>query len=164
MKASILRKAVASGVAIATLLPIAAFAQVGTTVGQMPVLYSSTGTAMNTSGTSSLGAGYYYLSPGGQQVYYFGNGTYYNPATGEYGGNIGNPTGRAGSYTATYYPVAQAPTQTVPGVADNSLTPGVPNTGAGGGSLAAWVTLVVSGVAMVGGLIALAWSRRNVLS
>ena len=47
-----------------------------------------------------LSAGYYYLtsnpSSGGLQVQYYGNGTYYNPAIGQYGGNVTNPNGTAG--------------------------------------------------------------------
>ncbi len=60
----------------------------------MPALYSQTGIQVNT-GAFYVAAGYYNLS-GGQQVYYYGNGTYYNPATRTYGGSVLNSSGKAG--------------------------------------------------------------------
>ena len=103
----------------------------------MPVLYDQNGTAVNNS-TTVLGAGYYYLngSPaqGGHQVYYYGNGTYYDPATQSYGGSVSDPNGTAG-VSLNYV----APT----------VTPGVPNTGAGGMAAYNWAVLIISGLALV---------------
>lgn len=56
-----------------------------------PVLYSQNGTAVNPNGTTEP-AGYYYNSSG-QQIYYYGNGTYYNPSTATYGGTAFPTTG-----------------------------------------------------------------------
>jgi hypothetical protein len=64
----------------------------------MPVLYDQNGAEMNTNG-GYLAAGYYFVnggvSTGGRQVYYFGNGTYYDAATMTYGGNTSNASGAA---------------------------------------------------------------------
>lgn len=108
------------------------------TTAVMPILYTSSGAPANTNG-GTLAPGYYFLAPGGEQVYYYGNGTYYNPTTMTYGGSAGDPTGAAGTYT----------------VSAVSGTPGlqVPNTGAGGNALATYLTLaaalMVAGVGVV---------------
>src|SRR5580704_5470067 len=52
--------------------------------GSTPIFYNQNGQAINPSGTP-VPAGYYNLA-NGQQVYYYGNGTYYNNATDTYGG------------------------------------------------------------------------------
>ena len=91
------------------------------TTATMPILYSQTGSAVNVASNTSLSAGWYYLQSNGSsasQVYYYGNGTYYNANTGQYGGSVGDPNGTAGvslNYTST---------------------PGIPNTGAGGAARA----------------------------
>ncbi len=122
-----------SGPAVAT----AATASGGSEFTVMPILYNSSGVAMNT-GTGSLPAGYYFTAPsGGMQVYYYGNGTFYNPTTGLYGGSVSNPSGRAGPISIA---IAQVPT-----------TPGVPNTGVGGNSAILWAELIVAvGLVIVG--------------
>ncbi len=92
------------------------------TTGNMPILYNSSGTAVNTS-TGVLPAGTYYLGVGATQpVTYFGDGSYFNAATRTYGGSVFNPTGRAGVYVIP----AQGE------VADPSIPTGnvgLPNTG-----------------------------------
>lgn len=140
---------------MALLLPVAAFAQ---TAATMPVFYNAQGQQVNGAGSAALPAGYYYLQPNGQgqQVYYYGNGTYYDPSIGQYGGSVSNPNGTAGANLGY--------TNGTVGQYDNTTTPGVPNTGAGGGALAAWLTLILAGSAVVLGVMYLGWSRRNVLS
>ena len=59
---------------------------VATASGSTLIFYNQSGQAINSSGTSEP-AGYYYLS-NGNQVYYYGNGTYYDTATETYGGMI----------------------------------------------------------------------------
>jgi hypothetical protein len=66
----------------------------GFNMAVMPTLFNSNNTAVNT-GTGFLAAGYYNL--GGHQVYYYGNGTFYDPSTQTYGGSISNPKGTAGT-------------------------------------------------------------------
>jgi hypothetical protein len=72
-------------------------AQVATT---MPTLYNQSGVVVN-AGTGYLSAGNYYLggglSYGGHQVEYYGNGTFYDPTTMQYGGSITNTNGTAGA-------------------------------------------------------------------
>ena len=106
----------------------------------MPVLYDQAGNPVNT-GTGTLGAGYYYLgggpSTGGHQIYYYGNGTYYDATTQTYGGSTGDPNGTSGA--ALNY---VAPT----------VTPGVPNTGAGGMAAYNWTILILSGAVLAGAL------------
>lgn len=126
--------------ASAIALPFAALAQ--TSQSMMPVLYNQNGAAVN-NGTTAVPAGYYYLQPGvpSSQVYYYGNGTYYNASTGEYGGSINNPNGTSGAglgYTTS---------GTV------ASTPGVPNTGAGGNAAMTWTILAVSAAIVVAGAL-----------
>lgn len=103
-----------------------------------PVLYNSSGQAVNsgTSGTS-LPAGYYFTSPGGTQVYYYGNGTYYDPSTHLYGGTVNDPSGAAGVYYVN---------------SSTGTVVGAPNTGAGGESPLMWFLLVASGIVAIGGI------------
>lgn len=95
----------------------------------MPTLYNSYGVEMNTVGGVPVPAGWYYTQPNGQgtQVYYYGNGMFYNPSTGIYGGSIKNPNGTAGYNYGNYY--AQG-------------LPGVPNTGVGGETGKMFMTLL----------------------
>ncbi len=111
------------------------------TYGTMPVLYNSSGDAVNTSGGTLAAGTYYLMSNGTHPVRYSSDGTYYDPATNLYGGSVFNPTGAAGTYT-------------VPGT-----VPGVPNTGAGGDALATWMTLALSAGAACVGAAYLARSR-----
>ena len=97
----------------------------GTVNGATPVLYNQSGQAVNPSGTA-LAAGYYYLA-NGNQVYYYGNGTYFNNATNTYGGMIfGGTIASAG-------------------------TPSAPNTGMGGESYMNWILLVATAMVFLGG-------------
>ncbi len=126
---------------ISTILgPISVFAQQQAT---MPALYDQSGNQVN-NGNTSVPAGYYYLQPGGQmnsRVYYLGNGTYYNPSTGMYGGSINNPSGKSG--------VPLGYSEAV--LAVNA--PGVPNTGTGGDAFYTWMMLIVSGIVAIAGVI-----------
>jgi len=65
----------------------------------MPALFNQNGTQANIN-NSYLMAGSYYLSnnpsASGLQVQYYGNGTYYNPNIGQYGGSVNNSNGTAG--------------------------------------------------------------------
>ena len=92
---------IATLVAAGTLgLSTAAHAQ--TVASATPVFYQQNGTVVNPNGTS-VPAGYYYIAPGGDQVYYYGHGTYYDATTQMYGGHV------FGSYV---YPVTTATGQT----------------------------------------------------
>jgi len=66
----------------------------GTGMAAMPALYTQS-TQVNTMNTQ-LASGYYTLASG-QQVYYYGNGTYYNPGILLYGGSINDSSGMAGA-------------------------------------------------------------------
>jgi hypothetical protein len=121
------------------------------TTATMPTLYSQSGVAMNVSTNTYLPAGWYFLQPGGaaaSQVYYYGNGTFYNANTMTYGGSIGDPNGTAGVVLNYTSPVG---------------TPGLPNTGAGGNSAMVWMTLILSGMVAVAGLAFLANSRPRLV-
>lgn len=108
--------------------------------GSMPVLYNSSGSALNNSGANNMSAGWYYLS-NGNQVYYYGNGTYYDPASGTYGGSISNPNGTAG------YVYPMTGTSNVGSGA--YTTPGVPNTGGGGNAGTNWALLAISALGAI---------------
>ena len=112
------------------------------TIATMPTLYNAYGVAVNVSTNTSLAAGTYFLAPGDSvttEVQYFGNGMYYNPALGIYGGSVtADPNGTAG--VALNY------------VSAVENAPGIPNTGAGGEALAVWMTLAISGLIAIGGL------------
>jgi hypothetical protein len=129
----------------AAIMPLAVFAQ--SNQATMPVLYDQSGHAVN-NGTTALPAGYYFLQPGvsNSQVYYYGNGTYYNPSIGQYGGSIGNPNGTSGALLG----YASSPTTV-------AAAPGVPNTGAGGASPVSWAILIASGAAVLAGAAYLAF-------
>lgn len=136
----------ASLLASAAILPLAAMAQ--TNQAMMPTLYDQSGNPVNTTNTH-LQAGNYYLSTGGQhQVYYYGNGTYYDASIGQYGGSVSNPNGTSGAglgyVNSTATVVASAP--------------GVPNTGAGGDAPVTWAILVASALIVLIGAAALTYS------
>ncbi len=129
--------------------PISTFAQVQAT---MPVLYNQSGQAVNNGTTGPLAAGYYYLQPNqpGTQVYYYGNGTYFDPVTGLYGGSaVNDPYGIAG-VSLGYSSTVLQPT-----------TPTVPNTGAGGNAGVTWAILAVSAAVVAAGTAYLATSRKR---
>ena len=114
-----------------------AYAQ-GTAV--MPTLYNQSGVPVNTTANSSLPAGWYYTAPNGaagNQVYYYGNGTYYNPTTMTYGGSVSDPSGLSG-VVLNYSTAVQN-------------TPGLPNTGFGGEAAAVWAVLILSGIVVIAG-------------
>ena len=121
------------------------------TVATMPILYSQSGVAMNIATNSALAAGTYFLAPGGSvtnEVQYYGNGMFYNPSLGIYGGSVtADPNGTAG--VALNY------------VSAVENAPGIPNTGAGGEALAVWMTLAISGLVAVGGLAYLVKGKRT---
>lgn len=123
----------------------------------MPVLYNQSGQAMNVNTTGPLAAGYYYLGTGGtHQVYYYGNGTYYDPSSGTYGGSaVNDPNGTSG-VSLGYSSAVTAPGYVTSG---SSNTPGVPNTGAGGDATATWITLAISGLIVAGGATYLVRTR-----
>ncbi len=110
--------------AVFTLAFVLAFTVVqADTLATMPVLYNASGVAVNSSG-GVLPAGTYYLGVGATQpVNYFGDGSFYNPATRMYGGSVFNPTGRAGTFTVPSQ--GEAPDPGTGGV----VAPGFPNTG-----------------------------------
>ena len=130
---------------VSILVPTAAFAQ---TYATMPVLYNTSGQQVNAGSTTAVPAGYYYLGLNStQQVYYYGNGTYYNAATGTYGGSVSNPFGTAGANLGYV-------------TSGTAVYPGVPNTGAGGGALATWVTLALASLIVASGVVYL-WTTRK---
>jgi hypothetical protein len=117
----------------------------------MPVLYNQNGAAVNT-GAGSLIAGYYFLggsqAQGGHQVYYYGNGTFYDPTTLTYGGSVRDPSGTAGvnlGYGTT-------------------VTPGLPNTGLGGDAATNWIVLGIMALVAVSGVTYLGMSRRTAVA
>ena len=138
------------------LAPLGAFAQTSAT---MPALYNQSGAQVNNGNTSALPAGYYFLQTGAQgtQVYYYGNGTYYDPSTGVYGGSVSDANGTAGALL-NYTSVGTTGTVSV-------TSPGVPNTGAGGNASMTWLALAISGAVLVGGASYLVMmARRSHLS
>ncbi len=144
--------ATAAVVASLAFVPISAFAQVQAT---MPVLYNQSGQPVNNGTTGPLAAGYYFLQPNqpGTQVYYYGNGTYFDPVTGLYGGSaVNDPYGIAGvslGYSATVL---------------QPSAPLVPNTGAGGNAAATWAILAASAAAIAAGTAYLASSKKRLAS
>ncbi|MDE2037684.1 MAG: hypothetical protein KGI69_00455 [Patescibacteria group bacterium] len=123
----------------------------------MPALYNASGQEVNASNSSALPAGWYYLqsdAAAASKIYYYGNGVYYDPAIGLYGGSaVHDPNGTAGvalGYAASVLIPASAP-----------------NTGAGGDASRQWLILLVSGLVMaagasyvVGALARESWRQR----
>jgi hypothetical protein len=100
--------------ALLALVAIVSFATISAVHAQMastmPIIYSQSGSAVNT-GSGYLPAGYYYLAgglaTGGHQIQYYGNGTFYDPSIQQYGGNVSNTNGTAGvslGYAMTWTP------------------------------------------------------------
>ena len=131
---------IASSAVLVAAMAVTPFVAFGQTYATMPVLYNQSGMSVN-SGAGPLAAGYYYVnagpSQGGQQVYYYGNGTFYNATTMTYGGGVSDPNGTAGVMLNYSQPV----------------TPGVPNTGAGGMATTNWIVLSVATLALVGSVV-----------
>ncbi|MDE2188166.1 MAG: hypothetical protein KGJ35_00350 [Patescibacteria group bacterium] len=128
---------VSSGiVALALTLAAGASAQTTYSTATMPVFYNQYGAQVN-AGTAALPAGTYYLAPNGtEMISYYGNGVYYEPGTGTYGGSsVNDPNGTAG--------VSLGYSSSVGG------TPGVPNTGLGGFATRNWLYLLFSGFAVL---------------
>ncbi len=104
-------------------------------LGVMPVLFDSSGHAVNTSG-GTLQRGSYFLQVGGvEPVFYYGDGTYFDSLTGLFGGSVFNPSGGAGTYV-------------IPG---STEVVGIPNTGQGGGAPALWALLGISALTVLAG-------------
>lgn len=125
---------------MALIAPLSASAQVMAT---MPTLYNQNGVAVNVNNTSPLPAGYYYLQPSAlasSQVYYYGNGTYYDESTHLFGGSINNSNGVAG------VPLGYA-------VVTSTIvsSPGVPSTGVGGNAVTLWSIVIASVAVLVSG-------------
>ena len=115
------------------------------TVGTMPMLFNQNNVEVNGSNTY-LAAGYYNLA-GGQQVYYYGNGTFYNATAQTYGGSVNNPSGMAGVSIGSAGSAATAP--------------GLPNTGVGGNAAMNWTILLASAAIAVAGIAYLGKSRES---
>lgn len=105
----------------------------------MPALYDQQGNQVNDAdNTTPLNAGKYYLNSNGtNEVYYYGNGNYYDPRTLIYWGTQTYTNGAEG---ATIMNLSQSIAQTNAG--NTTVTPGVPNTGAGGAALTNWLMLI----------------------
>jgi hypothetical protein len=147
MKSKLILSALVLGCVLAVSTAVSA-----QTTGTMPTLYNSSGQSVNTSG-GTLQRGYYFLSPSGtgSQVYYYGDGTYYNFATGAFEGNVANSTGGAGSY--------MIPAATTGGSGTGG-TVGIPNTGVGGDAGVAWAVLAMSAFAAALGVLYIVRARR----
>lgn len=129
----------------AVLVAPLAFAQTQTT---MPVFYNQTGQPVNT-GNTALPAGYYYLQSNGQgQVYYYGNGVYYDATAKTYGGSVHDPSGTAG--VALNYAAGTV-----------AVTPTAPNTGLGGNAASVWAALVLSATVVLAGAAYIVTSRHE---
>jgi hypothetical protein len=118
----------------------------------MPVIYNQAGAAVNLT-NSYLPAGYYYLgnNPAGtHQIYYYGNGTFYDPSIQQYGGSVGDPNGTYG--VSLGYII---PSGTVSGTA------GLPNTGLGGDAVMNWSILAISALIAIAGSGYLAAASRR---
>ncbi|MDP3962673.1 MAG: hypothetical protein Q8Q03_02295 [bacterium] len=134
-------------------------AQTYTPSPNAPVLYNQSGQVVNGFNTSTggLNAGTYYTAQGNER-YYFPNGTYYDPATQQYGGNIIYPNvpGPAG--------VVVNPGTGTGGTGGGVFTPGVPDTGAGGGALLTWISLLASGLIVATGVTYILRRRTSLSS
>ena len=118
------------------------------TTTNMPTFYDQAGNQVGANG-ASMPAGYYYLQTGGgHQIYYYGNGTYYDPTTQTYGGMINGANGTTGSTGGT-------------GSTGSTGTVGFPNTGEGGNAAANWALIVTSGALAIGGAAYLTATRRK---
>ena len=115
----------------------------------MPVLYNQQGNVVNMPNNgSSLSAGTYYTNNNGTGVvYYYGNGRYYDPATMTYWGSSVNPNGSSGSAISILDPNGFTPVTTG---TYTTVTPGVPNTGAGGYATENWIILAVGTLIVLG--------------
>ena len=120
---------------------VVAHAQAMTNGTTMPAIYNSASVQVNAANMSPLAAGYYYLTTGAptaSQIYYNGDGTFINLASGLYAGSVSNPNGTAG-------------VMLVFGTRSGATAVGVPNTGMGGNAVSVWLTLAITGVFAVSG-------------
>ena len=108
------------------------------TVPPTPALYNQTDVLVNPNGSALIPGWYYNL--GGQSVYYYGDGTYYNPENGIY-------YGLNGSMMSVSNP-AVVPAE----LSGSAVVPSAPNTGAGGEASANIIALVVSGLLAAAGI------------
>jgi len=122
---------------LAAVFSTAALAQAQTVT---PTFYNQSGNPVNNGGTA-LAPGWYY-NQSGQTVYYYGDGTYYNPATGTY-------YGANGTTMAVANPSAGIAAESV---GSGTVIPAAPNTGAGGEADANAIALILSGLAAVAGV------------
>ena len=135
--------AVASVLAIGMSLKgaLVASAQTTTNGTTEPAFYNNASQQVNAGNTTPLAAGYYYLTTGAQsnmEIYYNGDGTFVNVASGMYGGSVSDPNGTAGVLL-------------VYGTRVGTTAVGAPNTGVGGNAATVWITLVVTGVLAIAG-------------
>ncbi|MDE1975508.1 MAG: hypothetical protein KGI49_03310 [Patescibacteria group bacterium] len=134
-------RAIGSGV-FAVAIMASAVAVYAATDAVMPALYNQSGQQVNSANTTAVAAGWYYLNTNASansKVYYYGNGVYYDPTAGIYGGSaVKDPNGTAGvdlGYAAS--------------VLTSSAS--APNTGLGGNATTNWLVLIVSGLVMMVG-------------
>ncbi len=120
----------------------------------MPVFYDVNGNEVNTNNDGSfLQAGTYYRNSNGTgEVFYYGNGRFYDPSTMTYWGSEVNSTGASGVAISNLTPTFAQ---------DNSgvFTPGVPNTGAGGQAVTNW--LMLAGVVLALGAVAYGITKQR---
>ena len=118
------------------------------TVTPTPIFYNQSGMVIN-NGNGAISQGWYY-NQSGQSVYYYGDGTYYNPENGVYYGlngstmSVSNPS--AGIASEGARPVTSTTVTTT------TVVPTAPNTGAGGEAGANILALVLSGLVAVAGV------------
>lgn len=124
--------------ALTAVFSTAALAQ-AQTVHPTPVFYNQSGVALNP-GNTALASGWYY-NQAGQSVYYYGDGTYYDPETGTY-------YGLNGSTMAVANPSAGIAAEE----AGASTVPAAPDTGAGGEAGGNIVALLLSGLVAAAGV------------
>ena len=135
---------VSSGILAAAMMAGALAVNAQTTDAVMPALYNQSGVEVNASGAIVPAAGWYYLdsnASAASKVYYYGNGVYYDPTAGIYGGSaVKDPNGTAGvdlGYAAS--------------VLSPSSVVTAPNTGLGGTAATNWLVLIASGLIMMAG-------------
>jgi hypothetical protein len=118
------------------------------TIPPTPTFYNQSGSVINL-GNSGLSSGWYY-NQSGQGVYYYGDGTYFNPQTGTYYGLNGSTMSVANPSAGIAAEAAGSVTNTT--VTTTTVTPAAPNTGAGGEAGANILALALSGLLAVAGV------------
>jgi hypothetical protein len=111
----------------------------------MPVFYDQSGSQVD---MNNLQAGTYYRNNNGTgEIYYYGNNRYYDPSTmtfWEGNTNLTQSFSQGGIYGGGTPVTPGAGTGNV-----NTVTPGVPNTGAGGEAVLNWSILAASILAIL---------------